>query len=129
MVESMTPLGHGVMIKRVIATLEEFGELSGAEVAEILDVTRFDAHAALSKLKRRTNDGLKRAHIVRYVYDNEGDRRYPRPVYRLGDDTCRAKPKSNVKAIAKKYRDSKKKRMQGTTVFNLAARLIDCGAR
>ena len=125
----MTPLGHGEMIKRVIATLEEFGDLSGAEVAEILNVTRFDAHAALSKLRRRTKAGIKRAHIVRYVYDNDGDRRYPRPVYRLGDRYCVSKPKSDPYAIAKKYRDAKSRRMRSTSVFNLASRLVDCGAR
>ena len=125
----MTRLAHGAMIKRVIAVLEEFGDLSGAGVAEILDITRFDAHAALTKLKRRTKAGIKRAHIVRYIYDNDSDRRYPRPVYRLGDRYCVSKPKSDPYAIAKKYRDAKSRRMRSTSVFNLASRLVDCGAR
>lgn len=125
----MKRMEHGGMIKRAMAALEEFGDLTGAEVADILGVTRFDAHAALTKMKRRTKAGIKRAHVVRYVYDNEGDRRYPRPVYRLGDRYCVSKPKSDPYAIAKKYRDAKSRRMRATSVFHLASRLVDCGAR
>lgn len=109
-------------VQQVLAALEELGEVTGMELAEHLgDMDRYDAHAVLRRMsKRNERTGEKRLYVVRYIYDQEGGRWYPRPVYALGDKPDEKKPGPDHEAVRKRYYERIKAKALTNSVFNLA---------
>lgn len=92
-------------------------------MAEVCEVTGLDKHNAASILMGLNNVSArkpKRVYIVKYVFDHEGARRYPRAVYDIGDHEDARKPKADERANKRRYRAAKKVRMKANFVFNLA---------
>jgi len=61
----------------------------------------------------------KRLYIKSYVYDQEGERFYPRAVYDLGDKPDAKKPKSDKLKVKRRYIARRKMRYATNSVFNL----------
>lgn len=99
---------------------EEHGEMTRHEVCDAMGIDRMYISAILSRMCKPGKTLPKRLHVVRYVYDQEGERRYPRAVYALGDKPDAPRPKPNVKEVRKRYRSNLRKRMTTNSVFNLA---------
>lgn len=107
------------MIK-VLEALTECGRMSAQEFADWAEISRYDAHAVLRRMNQRTQAGEKRIHIADWTYGHDGARRYPRPVYALGDKRDKAKPKVDVAANRRRYEQGKNRMYRMTSVFNLA---------
>lgn len=111
------------LIYRVLAALQECGPMTSAELVVHLGQTKHRIGAAVNRLRQEWPNTPKRIHITQYVYDQEGQRRYPRPVFALGDFPDAKRPLRDIKANKRRYEHSVK--MRGTTnfVFNLAKQL------
>lgn len=115
----MSSLNRGCRVIDTLATIVEFGEITAIELTEYLGICRYDAHAVLKRVNQRTKAGLKRIHIVRYIHDHEGARKYPRAVYAMGDKPDAKKPKADQLANKRAYYHRLKSRTTMNSVFNL----------
>lgn len=109
----------GQTVKDILAKLDECGECAPAEMASLLGLDRMNVSTIMTRLRRAGKKTPKRIYIVRYVHDGEGARRYPRPVYAIGDLPDAKKPKADVKANKRRYRQGLRLRMTANSVFNL----------
>ena len=110
-------MSYGSMVKKIEDLLRYHGQLTSAEICAELDATRSLGGAILTRMNKELRRTPKRIYKVRYIYEHEGQRRYPRAVYALGDLPDAKKPKSNVLANSKRWRDRSKKRV--ASVFHL----------
>lgn len=115
----MSSLNRGRRVIATIAALVECGEITAMELAEHLGITRYDAHAVLNRMNKRTKAGLKRIHIVRYIDDHDGARTYPRAVFAMGDKPDAKKPKADQLAVKRRYYARLRSRITMNSVFNL----------
>ena len=89
--------------KTITKALQEFGQLTGAELAEITGIDKDLVHATTQRMRIQLRSMPKRIHITAWTNDDENGRSYPRPVYALGDKPDAAKPKSNPKKTKMAY--------------------------
>ena len=115
----MSSMNRGIRVINTLAAIVEFGEITAMELAEYLDISRYDAHAVLNRMNKRTKAGIKRIHIIRYIYDHVGARKYPRAVYAMGDNPDAKKPKANHLKVKREYYARVKSRLTMNSVFNL----------
>lgn len=115
----MTSLNRGTRVTDTLAALVEHGEITGLELAMQLGIDIKVAHGTLKRMATRTKAGLKRLYVVRYDSDNEGHKRYPRPVYAIGDLPDAKKPKANQNARKREYYNRVKSRTLMNSVFHL----------
>lgn len=108
--------------------LKEFGPMTAAELGQHLGLDRFGYAALASVLNKPLKKVGKRIHIVRWVYDHEGQRRYPRAVYALGDGLDVPRPKRDVRAVKQRYEQARRTRLRMSSVFRLGAYLKDIRA-
>lgn len=111
-------------IKQVLQLLQDYGPMTGAEIAEMTDMSRIDASTALLRLNKPNSKNPKRVHIIKWVEDHHGQRRYPRAVYALGDGSDAKKPKPDPNARKREYEARKKNRLKGSFVFHLGTPLV-----
>ena len=116
----MTTFNRGPHVIKALEALHEFGRMTAQEFADMVDISRYDAHAVLIRMHKRTKAGDKRIHITDWVYGHDGARRYPRPVYALGDQRDKPKPKADPKANSRRYEQGKNRMYRMNSVFNLA---------
>jgi len=115
----MSKRDWGSVTINILKAFEEHGEMTRKEVCEAIGLDRMYVSAILTRLNKAGKTLPKRIHVVRYVYDEEGARRYPRAVYALGDQPDAKKPKSNPAENKRRYLQNLRKRMTGNSVFNL----------
>jgi hypothetical protein len=113
------PSKWGGTTAQVLALLAEFGPMTRAEICKHLGRDKYDIAAVVSRLNKASKARPKRVYIKAYVYDQEGERRYPRAVFDLGDKSDKKRPKSNVKEIKARYWAKKKMLMRANSVFHL----------
>lgn len=116
----MSTTNTGKHVVRVLEALQEFERMSAQEFADWAEISRYDAHAVLSRMNTRTKAGEKRIHIADWTYGHDGARRYPRPVYALGDKRDKAKPKPDVAGNRKRSEGKRNRLHRMNSVFNLA---------
>ena len=116
----VTTVNTGKHVTRALEALEEFGRMTAQEFADWADISRYDAHAVLIRMNQRTKAGDKRIHIADWSYEHDGSRRYPRPVFCLGDKTDKTKPKADPGANRRRYDAKRNKTFRMNSVFNMA---------
>ena len=116
----MTPLNSGTLIAKAWEALHEFGKITAQEFADYADIGRYDAHAALSKMNKRTKAGIKRIYVVDWTYDHDDARRYPRAVFMIGDKPDKPKPKPDVAANRRRSELKRNRTFRMNSVFNMA---------
>jgi hypothetical protein len=100
-------------------------EMMAAGVPGHDNVVRGTAARMARPSKRVAPIGERRAHVSAWIYDAEGARSYPRPVYTIGHGDNKPRPKSskNSKArrneVARKHQTAKRTRLRQNFVFNL----------
>jgi hypothetical protein len=104
----------------VYDALKDYGPMTMAEVCDVTGLDKYNAAAILQGLNNASARKPKRIYIVKYVFDHEGARRYPRAVYDIGDHEDARKPKADTEATRRRYRAAKKARLKANFVFNLA---------
>lgn len=110
---------YGVRTRAILTALEQYGPQSRAELEQALVVPKDNIAAILSRLNRSTPRAGKQIHIVRYVYDAEGARRYPRAVYAAGDGVDVKKPPPQKKENKRRYEAKMFGVYRMNSVFNL----------
>lgn len=108
---------YGVLVAKIERLLRQHGELTSAEICAELNLTRRNCGATLSRMNKALPTLSKRIYKVRYIYEHENQRRYPRSVYALGDFPDAKKPKANSAANSKRYRERANKKI--ASVFHL----------
>lgn len=116
----MTTTNTGPHVVKALEAFNEFGRMTAQEFADWADISRYDAHAVLNRMNKRTKAGDKRIHVIDWTYGHDDARRYPRPVYALGDRIDKPKPKADVAANRRRYEQGKNKMYRMNSVFNLA---------
>ena len=116
----MTTTNTGKNVIMALEALQEFGRMTAQEFAEWADITRYDAHAVLIRMNKRTKAGDKRIHIADWSHEHDGARRYPRPVFCLGDKIDKPKPKADPLANRRRYDAKRDKTYRMNSVFNMA---------
>ena len=116
----MTTTNTGKNVIRALEALQEFGRMTAQEFADWADISRYDAHAVLIRMNKRTKAGDKRIHIADWSHEHDGARRYPRPVFVLGDGRDKPKPKADPAANRRRYDAKRDKTFRMNSVFNMA---------
>lgn len=116
----MTTTNTGRHVIRALEAFQEFGRMTAQEFADWADIGRYDAHAVLGRMNKRTKAGDKRIHVIDWSHGHDGARRYPRPVYALGDKPDKPKPKADPAANRRRHEQSKNRMYRMNSVFNLA---------
>lgn len=110
----------GQTVDAILDILKECGPMSPAEIAMELGLDRMNVSTIMTRMRTPLKNKPKRITIIRYVYDNEGQRRYPRPVYAIGDGVDVKRPKSNPKENKRRYLQGLRTKIKANSVFNLA---------
>jgi hypothetical protein len=110
-------LDYGVLVAKIERLLHEHGELTSAEICTELNINRQKIGAVLSRMNNASPKLPKRIYKIRYIFEHENQRRYPRSVYALGDLPDVKKPKADPHANAKRYRSRVSKKV--ASVFHL----------
>jgi hypothetical protein len=116
----VTTTNTGKNVIMALEALKEFGRMTAQEFADWADITRYDAHAVLIRMNKRTKAGDKRIHIADWSHEHDGARRYPRPVFCLGDKIDKPKPKADPLANRRRYDAKRDKTYRMNSVFNMA---------
>jgi len=109
----------GPNVIKALEALAEFKRLTAQEFADYADIHRYDAHAVLNRMNKRTKAGKKRIHIADWTYSHDDARRYPRPVFMLGDFPDKPKPKPNLRENRRRSAHKTAKAIRMSSVFNM----------
>jgi hypothetical protein len=109
----------GVHVIKALEAFAEFKRMTAQEFADYADIGRYDAHAVLNRMNKRTKAGEKRIHVANWTYEHDDARRYPRAVYMLGDKEDKPKPKPDIRANRKRSAQKTIKVIRMTSVFNM----------
>jgi hypothetical protein len=115
----MTTTNTGVHVIRALEAFAEFGRLTAQEFSDFADIHRYDAHAVLNRMNKRTKAGEKRIHVADWTYAHDDARRYPRPVFMLGDFPDKPKPKPNLRENRRRSEHKTINAIRMTSVFNM----------
>lgn len=112
-------LKNSTRINRIMSLLAEFGPMTAAEIMEMSGMDTHNTSDALLRLIKQNSKNPQRIHIIKWVTDQPGQRRYPRAVYALGEGPNTKKPKPDPNARKREYEARTKMRLKGSFVFNL----------
>ena len=116
----MSSTNTGSHVTKVLEALETFGQITAQEFADYADIGRYDAHAVLNRMNKRTKAGVKRIYVFDWTYDHDNARRYPRAIFKLGDLSDKRKPKPNVKENRRRSELKRNTTFRMSSVFNMA---------
>jgi hypothetical protein len=110
----------GMHVIKALEAFAEFGRLTAQEFADYADIGRYDAHAVLNRMNKRTKAGEKRIHVADWTYEHDDARRYPRAVFMLGDKEDKKKPKPNIRLNRQRSETNRNAQFRMNSVFNMA---------
>ena len=76
----------------ILGALGEIGPMSGSDLGRELDCNPGSIRSVLARLSKPQAILPKRIHVSSWTHDADGERRYLRPVYSLGDKKNKARP-------------------------------------
>jgi hypothetical protein len=117
--QNMNRANYGKFSQAILASLKQYGGMSRAEIEVFVGIPKESISAIVSRLHKSTPRMGKQIYISHYIYDAEGQRRYPRAVYNLGALPDVPKPKSNPKETKRRYLQGVKAKYTMNSVFNL----------
>jgi len=109
----------GFHVIKALEAFAEFGRLTAQEFADYADIGRYDAHAVLNRMNKRTKAGEKRIYVADWTYSHDDARRYPRAVFMLGDKPDKPKPKPNIRLNRQRSEHKTAKAIRMNSVFNM----------
>jgi len=116
----MASTNTGFHVIKAYEALHEFGKITAQEFADYADIGRYDAHAVLNRMAKRTKAGEKRIYIADWTYDHDDARRYPRAIFMIGDKPDKPKPKPDVAANRRRSELKRNTTFRMNSVFNMA---------
>ena len=115
----MSSTNTGAHVIKVLEALVAFGQITAQEFADYADIGRYDAHAVLTRMAKRTKAGVKRLYIADWTYEHDTARRYPRAVFKRGDKPDKPKPTPDVRENRRRSEAKRNKTMRMNSVFNM----------
>jgi len=109
----------GMHVIKALEAFAEFNRITAQEFADYADIGRYDAHAVLNRMNKRTKAGVKRIHVADWTYEHDDARRYPRAVFMLGDKEDKKKPKPDIRENRKRSEHKRNKTFRMNSVFNM----------
>jgi hypothetical protein len=116
----MTTTNTGSHVIKALKAFAEFGRLTAQEFADYADIGRYDAHAVLNRMNKRTKAGEKRIYVADWTHAHDDARRYPRAVFMLGDKPDKPRPKPDIRLNRQRSEHKSLKAIRMTSVFNMA---------
>lgn len=110
---------YGQIVQQVIDAIQSFGPMTRTELCRHINTPRSSTAAVISRLTRPGRVTPKRLYVTGYVYDQEGERFYPRAVYDIGDKPDAKKPKADKLGVKRRYVQRRKVKYATNSVFNL----------
>jgi hypothetical protein len=110
----------GAHVIKALEAFNEFGRLTAQEFADYADIGRYDAHAVLNRMNKRTKAGVKRIYVADWTYEHDDARRYPRAVFMLGDKEDKKKPQPNIRLNRQRSETNRNAQFRMNSVFNMA---------
>lgn len=110
---------RGSIVRQIMRMLDEEGPMTRAEICLRLGRVKDEIAAVVTRLNKRSPVCGKRIYIKEYVYDMEGERRYPRAVYAIGALKDAPKPKADPKEVKRQYYQRSQLKLRANSVFNL----------
>jgi hypothetical protein len=107
-------------IEAIIQTLKDYGPMTRSDLEVALSLNKAQTSRLMKCIINASKRIPQRAHIRQYVYDQEGQKRYPRAVYVYGPGKNAEKPLPDKQAIQKRSRNKRKSLIATNSVFNLA---------
>lgn len=107
-------------VQLMLDALRDYGPMTRVDLEELLGLTKAQTSRLMECIIYESKRLPQRAHIKAYVYDQEGQKRYPRALYAFGPGVNAAKPKRDQQAVQKRSRAKKKRLIATNSVFNLA---------
>jgi hypothetical protein len=104
-------------VEDMLRALQEFGPMTSVEICAQIGTTKSSSGAILGRLMRQSVTKPKRVYILDWTYDSEGARRYPRPIYAVGDKKDKPMPKASPAENQRRYKQKKSKMVN--SVFQL----------
>ena len=114
-----TKASYGSISAKIAEIVAEYGPMTRQEIGVHLGLDHSHVSAIVTRMTKDTPKTGKRLHVESYVYDSEGQKRYPRAVYATGSKPDAKRPKPDKKATRRRYLASLRKKMTGNSVFNL----------
>lgn len=114
---------HGELTAMVLSTLADDGPQTLQDLATQLGLPALQIGAVMHRLRQATPKREKRVHILRWEYEQVGQKRYPRALYALGDapDRKKPRPESRDPEWQRRWREKvKNSRRFVASVFELA---------
>ena len=113
---------RGAIVQAITEQLKTNGLMTLADLCKALGRDKQLLQPVLARMMKPTTRPMlpKRVYIAEYVYDQEGMKRYPRPLYALGNYPDAKKPERDTKLNQRRYRARKLSRRTTNSVFNLA---------
>lgn len=111
---------YGETVSLILQALTDYGPMTRIEICDLLNSNRASVSAVMTRLNRAGPSTPKRIYITSYVHDHEGQRRYPRAVYAIGDKPDAKHPGADPVGAKKRYNQRKRLRYTANSVFNLA---------
>lgn len=109
---------YGGIVETILQLLRDYGPMTRAEMCSHMKRDRTEVASVVSRMSRPTKTLPKRLYVVRYVYDQEGERYYPRAVYDIGDHADAKAPGAQKKAVKRRYDQARRLKYAGNSVFN-----------
>lgn len=103
--------------EEMLKALEDLGPMTSVEICASVGTTKSKSGAILGRLMKASPQRPKRVYIFGWTYDAEGARRYPRPIYAVGDKKDKPMPKRCHNENQRRYRSMKSKMVN--SVFQL----------
>jgi hypothetical protein len=110
----------GMHVIKALEAFAEFKRMTAQEFADYADIGRYDAHAVLNRMNKRTKAGVKRIYIADWTYEHDDARRYPRAVFMLGDKEDKKKPQPNIRLNRQRSETNRNAQFRMNSVFNMA---------
>lgn len=109
----------GPNVIKALEAFAEFGRLTAQEFADYADIGRYDAHAVLNRMNKRTKAGEKRIYVADWTHAHDDARRYPRAVFMMGDKPDKPRPKPDIRLNRQRSEHKAIKAIRMTSVFNM----------
>ena len=103
--------------EEMLTALAEVGPMTTVELCEYVGTTKDKSGSIMGRLMKPSPLKPKRVYIFGWTYDAEGARRYPRPIYAIGDKKDKPMPVISHAENQRRYRKSISKKVN--SVFQL----------
>jgi len=103
--------------EEMLKALKEFGPMTSVEICTVIGTTKTKSGGILGRLMKKSIQKPKRIYIIDWVMDGEAGKKYPRPVYALGDKKDKPKPVPSPAENQRRYKQKKARRVN--SVFQL----------